>query len=80
MDRQLVDRLWFAGEAVPGAAFRLNDSVEILAGDEILAGEHTGNGGAVISIERLTPEPIYLVELGDTGEDVRLSESNLSAP
>ena len=69
-----MDRLWFAGEAVPGAAFRLNDSVEILAG------EHTGNGGTVISIERLTPEPIYLVELGDTGEDVRLSESNLSAP
>ncbi len=59
---------------MPGAAFRLIDSVEIIAG------EHAGQGGSAISIERLPPEPAYLVELADTDEDVHLAESELSAP
>jgi len=44
----------------------INDPVEITDG------EHAGRTGAVIAIESLAADPILLIELGQTGEDVRV--------
>jgi hypothetical protein len=65
--------LWFQRKAVPGAAFRLNDSVLILSG------EHAGTLAAVISLLELNPHPRYLVELATTGADLELPEAALRA-
>ena len=72
-DRRQVDELWFSQQLVPGAAFKLNDSVEITAG------EHAGKSGAVISLEALEPEPLYLVEMGDGSRDALVEEHVLTA-
>ena len=50
--------------------FCLNDSVRIKSG------EYVGNAAAVISLVALEPVT-YLVELGTTGEDVIIAESDL---
>lgn len=42
--RQQIDERWFIQQPVPGAAFKLNDRVEVIAG------EHTGKVGAAISL------------------------------
>lgn len=65
------DDLWFNSEPVPGAAFRLNDSVRIKSG------ERAGEGAAVISLLSLEPAPIYLVELGSGDGDIEIGESEL---
>ena len=65
-----VGRRWMAGEPVKGVAFRLSDSVQVLAGP------HCGARGAVISLIEASPQPIYLVELGD-GSDVRLQQDDI---
>lgn len=54
---------WFAGEEIAGVEYVLNDSVEIVEG------EHAGEFAAVISLERLNPEPAFLIELG-SGHDL----------
>jgi hypothetical protein len=56
-----LEKLWFRQEAVPGAAFRLNDYVAIVSG------EHAGKFGSVISLLTLDPQPTYLVELVEAG-------------
>ncbi len=65
-----VGRRWMAGEPVKGVAFRLNDSVQVVAGP------HCGACGSVISLTEASPQPIYLVELGD-GSDVRLQQADI---
>jgi hypothetical protein len=51
--------------------FIINDSVEVTAG------EYQGCGGAVISIEEIEPEVIYLVERGDNGASIYVPQSLL---
>jgi len=51
--------------------FCVNDCVEVFIG------EHAGRRGAVISMEASGADPRFLVELGDTGEDVVLPASAL---
>ena len=63
---------WLAGRPVPGVAFNLNDAVRI-EGDWWYAGQ----SGAVVSLLETAPEPLYLVELGATGEDVRVPQRAL---
>ncbi len=41
------------------------------------AGPDAGKGGAVISLEKLEPEPYYLIELGDGSGDRLLAQSQL---
>ena len=66
-----VNKLWYDGP-VDGISFRLNDCVRIRSG------KHTGEFGSVICIESV--EPIaYVVELGKTGLDVVIAESELEA-
>ena len=72
MNQKQIDNLWFIQKKVPGAAFRLNDSVDVVRG------KHSGQSGAVIALLELEPEPVYLVELSD-GSDVKLEESALEA-
>ncbi len=65
--------LWFDQKAVPGAAFKLNDTVVIISGD------HAGELASVISLLELTPEPRYVVELATTGWDLEMPEAALRA-
>lgn len=67
---EVPDR-WYSGEPIPGLCFRLNDSVEITAGP------HAGEGAAVISVEAVAPEVLYLVELGSGKGDLVLPEAHL---
>lgn len=64
---------WFAGRTVPGGRFRHNESVRVIAG------EHAGKFGALISVESLKPEPVYVVELSSGEGDVLLPDSRLEA-
>ncbi len=73
MNRNNIDLdAWFAGNLPPGGRFRHNDSVRIIAGD------HTDEVGAVISIEAIEPEPVYLVEFGSGRGDVLIPDSHLA--
>ena len=73
MNREGInDDDWFAGQPVPGGRFRHNESVHVISGD------HTGKSGALISVERLQPEPVYLVELASGEGDVLLPDSSLA--
>jgi hypothetical protein len=67
-----VDRRFLASEPIEGVVFLLNDSVEVITGP------HCGARGAVVGLDALTPEPIYVVELGN-GQDVHLKESEIAA-
>ena len=71
--RRRVDELWFSQQPVPGASFKLNDSVKIAAG------EHAGRLGVVIYLETLEPEPVYLIEMGDGRGDALIEEHALTA-
>jgi len=68
--REIEDR-WFAGDAIQGIAFYLNDSVSVSIGP------HAGKAGSVISLLRLTPEPEYLIELGSGLGDIKVFQSKL---
>ena len=68
-----IEDRWFAGEAVEGVDFRINDPITILRG------LHAGKSGYVISLLRLQPEPEYLIELGLGMEDIKAFQSNLKA-
>jgi hypothetical protein len=43
---------------------------------DIIGGEHAGGSGAVISIEELGDDPLYLIELG-SGKDALVHQSLL---
>jgi len=66
-----VDDKWFSNESIDGVSFKLNDSVSVIAGP------HAGKSGTVISLNRLIPEPEYLVELGSGAGDIKAFQSNL---
>ena len=59
-----------SGEALPGVAYKHNAAVRVTAGDCV------GELGAIVSVEELGSDPIYLVELG-SGKDVRVRQSCL---
>lgn len=61
---------FLAHRSLPGVAFEHNDSVEVIDG------EHVGDFGAIVSVERLGDDPIYLVELG-SGQEAVISQSLL---
>ena len=61
---------FFANRPLPGVAFEHNDAVEVTGG------EHAGDSGAIISVEELGDDPVYLVELG-SGQDAVISQSLL---
>lgn len=61
---------FFAHKPLAGVRFEHDDAVDIIDGD------HAGHSGAIISLEQLGDDPIYLVELG-SGEDVVISQSFL---
>lgn len=63
---------WMAGHDLEGVQFRLNDAVEVVNGAEV------GARGSVISLETLTDDPTYLVELSD-GTDRTFPQSALRA-
>jgi hypothetical protein len=70
MDLPEIHRHWFEHKPIAGAAFHLNDPVDIVAGP------HAGDGGSVIDLLSLTPVPRYLVELS-SGVDVRVEEHSI---
>ena len=61
---------YLSREPVPGVAFAHNSFVAIVAG------EHTGKSGSLVSIEGLGNDPLYLVEL-ESGTDVLVPQSCL---
>jgi ribosomal protein S4E len=65
-----VQAAWRAGNPVAGVNFAHDDLVTILAG------EHTGNVGSLVSIEQLEPEVVYLVEI-DSGFNVPAKQSEI---
>lgn len=70
--RGLGDR-WLAGEAIPDVMFALNDAVSITGGP------HTGEGGSILLLMGIRPQPTYLVELGNGRGEVRVRQSELRA-
>jgi hypothetical protein len=71
LDQQHIDQVWFQFQAIPGVAFKLNDSVRITVG------EHQGQLASIIALLKRQPEPVYLVELGATGTELHIPESAL---
>ena len=65
-----IDEAFYAGKMLPALPFVANDSVDVVRGP------HRGRGGAVISIEAMSPNPRLLVELED-GTDAVLDASSL---
>ncbi len=61
---------WRAHRTVDGVRFAHDDLVTILAG------EHAGNVGSLVSIEQLEPEAIFLVEI-DSGFNVAAKQSDI---
>jgi|RhisoiCoNPM_1038542.scaffolds.fasta_scaffold07131_2 hypothetical protein len=61
---------FFAHRPLPGVALEHNDSVEVIAG------EHAGEGGSIVSVEQLGTDPAYLIELG-SGKDAVIFQSQL---
>jgi hypothetical protein len=68
--REVEDR-WYASDRIEGVDFYINDAVSITDGS------HSGEGGAVISLLRLKPEPEYIVELGSGDGDIKVFQSRL---
>jgi hypothetical protein len=66
-----IEEAFFAGERSEAVPLVINDSVTITSG------EHEGSGAAVISQVSMGEDPVYLVELGDSGKDVRVPLSSL---
>ena len=61
---------WRAGNPVDGVSFAHDELVTILAG------EHMGNVGSLVSIEQVDPEVVYLVEI-DSGFNVAAKQSDI---
>lgn len=70
--RGLGDR-WLAGQAIEGVLFAHNDPVSITEGP------HSGEGGCIVMLTGIRPQPTYLVELGSGRGDVRVRQSELRA-
>ena len=61
---------FLAHRPLPGVSFEHNDTVIVVAG------EHAGGAGSIVSIEALGSDPVFLVELG-SGKDVDIAQSHL---
>jgi hypothetical protein len=66
-----VSEDFYAGRKNERVRFSVNDGVEVLSG------RHKGKVCAVITIEEVEPEVIYLVESGDNGSFLREAQRNL---
>lgn len=66
-----IQDAFYAGKRSESVKFVINDAVEMTTG------EHAGKLCAVISIQRLEPEVVYLVEHGKDGSSIIVSESAL---
>jgi hypothetical protein len=63
---------FYAGKRSELIKFVINDCVEVTSG------EHQGVRGAIISIEAVDPEIIFLVERGDNGSSITASQVALT--
>lgn len=63
---------FYSGKRGELVRFVINDSVEVTSG------EHQRCCGAVISIEEVEPEVIYLVERGDNGASIYVPQKQLN--
>jgi hypothetical protein len=61
---------WLAGEAIEGVTFGLHDRVQVVGGT------FDGAVGSIALLIGLSPEPSYLVSLGERG-DVRVRQAEL---
>jgi hypothetical protein len=59
IDKEKADEAFMRYSLSSGVEYVLNDSVEITGGDS------KGLKGAVISIDSVNPEVIFMIELGD---------------
>ena len=55
---------------LPGVSLQHNDYVSVVAGD------HAGDTGSIVSVEELGEDPLFLVEL-EAGKDARVRQSQL---
>ncbi len=61
---------FLAHRRLDGVAYEHNDYVCVIAG------EHKGDSGSIVSVEQLGDDPVYLVEL-ESGRDAYVSQSAL---
>jgi hypothetical protein len=66
-----VQDAFYAGKRGDLVKFVINDSVQVTSG------EHEGCKGAIISIEEVEPEVVYLVERGDDGSSIYVAQKHL---
>jgi hypothetical protein len=59
---------YLAHRPLPGVSYEHNAYVEVVAGD------HAGDRGSLISVEELGSDPLYLVEL-ESGRDAEIRQS-----
>jgi ribosomal protein L24 len=69
---ELSDRhnQWLDGARLPNVHFLMNDYVDVIAG------QHLGELGSVVSIYQFEPTPCYVVET-ETGKDIVVAESEI---
>jgi hypothetical protein len=67
-----IQNKWILGESVPGVRFKMCQSVRVVAG------EHSGKLGELISLCELDPDPIFHLETSDGG-DAKVSQSQIEA-
>jgi hypothetical protein len=63
---------FLAHRPLQGVVYEHDDYVQIVAG------EHKGNRGSIVSVEELGDDPVYLIEL-EAGRDVHVSQSHIEA-
>ncbi len=68
-----IEEAFFARRRSRSVPFVLNDGVDIIGGD------HAGRSGSVLSIVSVQPTLVFLVETGDSGEDVVVPVAQLQA-
>jgi hypothetical protein len=71
MDCKDLRQKFFNRERVEGVEYQHNDYVRVIDG------EYKGSNGSLISLEAISPEPTFLVELDD-GDDVEIRQSELN--
>jgi hypothetical protein len=64
---------WHEGQLIPGVMFGFDDPVSIERG------EHAGKLGIAVQLLRLTPEPVYLIEVEPDGPDLEVLQSQLGS-
>jgi hypothetical protein len=57
-------------EPIIGVNFQHNDYVNVISG------KHAGNSGSLVTLVKLEPEPLFVLEL-ESGFDVEVSQSEI---